>query len=262
MEDNNKLFEYIKNAPNEIKNALIGILLNASVGLAKTENKLLKNNDETANTGDKMQINNIKSNLLASMQRGEMNEEYVTYYYQVLEKAENFMNNSNPLEIKNSLKKYGMLLTEDGNNSDIHRYLNNPSNYHKNEIKTSNNQLEVSIKNNVFLKDPYNTNPGPDSYETTLRCSYKFNVINRIELYADTVKVEIANNNTRIINIFVPNNYPINQMLSDFSKLDGLSFTSNIGKKYSYIVKSDPTVRNEGNYTILSYNAYVIQNIK
>jgi hypothetical protein len=261
MEDNNKLFEYIKNAPNEIKNALIGVLLNASVGFSKTENQLLKNNNETANSGDKMQINNIKSNLLASMQRGEMNEEYVTYYYQVLEKAENFMNNSNPLEIKNSLEKYGMLLTENGSNSDIHRFANNQNIYNKKELKTSSNQVEVTIKNNVFLKNQYDTNPGPDSYETTLKCSYRINVNNKIELYTDTVKVEISYNNSRILNMFIPNHYPINQMIEDFKYLNGLSFTTNFGKKYNYIVKSYIGLKNENNYHIVSFDAYVIQNI-
>jgi hypothetical protein len=261
MTDNNKLFEYIKNAPNDIKNALIGVLLNASIGLSKTENTLLKNNNDTGNSGDKIQINNIKSNLLASMQRGEINEEYTKYYYQILEKAENFINNSNPFEIKGALERNGMLLTENGNNSDIHRYLNNPNTYNKKEIKISNNQIEVTIKNNVFLKNPYDTNPGPDSYETTLKCSYKMNVNNKIELYSDTIKVEITNGNSRILNIFIPNHYPIEQMLNDFNKLDGLSFSSNIGKKYSYIVKSNSNLRKENNYNILSFDAYVIQNI-
>lgn len=261
MSDNNALFEYIKNAPNEIKNALIGVLINASVGLSKTENQLLKNNNETGNSGDKMQINNIKSNLLASMQRGEMNEEYVRYYYQILEKAEDFMTKSNPFEIKSSLEKYGMLLTEDGNNVDIHRFLNTPNNYNRTEFKTSHNQIEVSIKNNVYLKDPYNTNPGPDSYETTVKCSYKSNIMNRIELYADTVKSEITSGNSRILNVFIPSHYPIDKMINDFKSLNGLSFTTNIGKKYNYIVKNYSSIRKENNYNIISFDAYIIQTI-
>lgn len=260
--DSNGLFEYIKNAPNEIKNALIGVLLNASIGLSKTENQLLKNNNETGNSGDNMQINNIKSNLLASMQRGEMNEQYVQYYYQILEKAEDFMTKSNPFEIKSALERSGMLLTEDGNNSDIHRFLNNPNtNYNKKEIKTSNNQIEVSIKNNVFLKNPYDTNPGPDSYETTLKCSYKNNIMNRIELYADTLKSEITSGNGRILKLFVPAHYPIDKMIGDFQSLNGLSFTTNVGKKYNYIVKSYKGLNNLDNYNIVSFDSYVIQNI-
>jgi hypothetical protein len=261
MTDNNALFEYIKNAPNEIKNALIGVLLNASVGLSKTENQLLKNNNETGNTGDKMQIKHIKNNLLASMQRGEMNEEYVKYYYQVLEKAEDFMSTSNPSQIKSSLEKYGMLITENGNNADIHRFINTPNNYNKQELKSSNNPIEVSIKNKVYLKDQYNTNPGPDSYETTLKCSYKHNIINKIELYADILKSEITSGNGRILKIFIPSHYPIDKMIGDFQSLNGLSFTTNFGKKYNYIVKTYKGLNNVDNYNIVSFDSYLIQTI-
>lgn len=257
MEDNNKLFEYIKNAPNEIKNALIGILLNTSIGLANVENSLLKNNDETGNTGNKIQINNIKNNLLATMKRGEMNEEYVQYYYKILEKAEDFMNTTSSSDIKLALEKNGMLLTENGNNADIHRYLNNKNDYNKTEHKLSNNTIEVSLKNNVYLIDQYNTNSTPDSYDSTIKCNTSTNVLNRIELYTDTLKVEVLPNNGRILNFYVPIKYPVDQMTNDFNKIKQVSFTTNIGKKYSYNIKFIKNIKKEINYTIISFEGYL-----
>jgi len=259
--DNNKLIEYIKNAPNEIKNALIGVLVNASVGMSKVENNLLKNNDETGNSGDKMQINNIKSNLLASMKRGEMNEQYVKHYYNILEKAEFFMQNTSKSEIQSILENHGMLLTEDGNNSDIYRYLNNSKSFNKREINNTTKPVEVTIKNNVFLKDQYDTNPNSNSYNTTIKCSYDRFVNNRIELYTDTLKSHITNGNGRILDFYIMDEYPIEQMISDFESLNGLSFVTNYGKKYSYIVKDIIGNNKQSNYIIVSFNGYVIQNV-
>lgn len=259
--DNNNLIEYIKNAPNEIKNTLIGILINASVGMSKVENQLLKNNDETGNSGDKLQVNNIKSNLLASMKRGEMNEQYVKHYYNILEKAEYFINNMNKGEILNTLEKNGMLLTEDGHNSDFYRYLNSNSNYNRNEIKNNNNPIEVTIKNNVYLKDQFDKSPGPNSYNTTLKCNYKKLISNKIELYTEILKVHIENGNSRILDFYLLDEYPVHQMLQDYKQLDSVTFTTNIGKKYSYIIKDYISEQKISGYSIISFKGYIIQNV-
>lgn len=258
--DNNGLFEYIKNAPNEIKNALIGVLINASVGMSKVENNLLKNNDESGNTGDKLQINNIKSNLLASMQRGEMNEQYVQYYYQVLEKAEDFMMNSSKMDIKQALERNGMLLTEDGNNKDIHKFLNSNDNYNRVEHKVSNN-IEVTIKNNVYLIDQFETNRNSNSYGSTIKCTINTPVTYKIELYTETLKAAITSNNNRMLYFYIPLKYPINQLISDFKQIKDVMFTTNVGKKYFYNIKSFDSIKEESNYYIISFNAYVIQNL-
>jgi hypothetical protein len=189
------------------------------------------------------------------MKRGEMNEQYVQYYYQILEKAEDFMQNTSKSDIKQALERNGMLLTENGNNKDIHNYINSTDNYNKVEHKVSSN-LEVTVKNNVYLIDQFETKRTSDSYGSTIKCKTNIPVTYKIELYTEVLKASIISNKNRILYFYVPYKYPINQLISDFKEIKDVTFTTNVGKKYSYDITSFSSIKEESNYYIISFNAY------
>lgn len=273
------IVKIVESLPDNVKNLIVSALLNSSVALKNTEQDFRAVDDISAKT--KQEYRKSSNRLLESMRRGEHNEQYVKYFYEVLKKADDLVYNSTPEQLKQLAEKYGM-----GENAQTQfNFLNethlqkhgnkNVDTIRKDEIKKrvttdDNFPIEKIITNKRNLKNVLEHASGSKGiYNYTIKIKRKNDIENKIEEISDYLHVKELGieNNGRILEFFIPKKYELENLdkntvlFSELKNVDYVSFADDYGQKYEYSIKSFYRISENGMYDVFKFKGVKIENI-
>jgi hypothetical protein len=249
---------------NKIKDFVKSIMINASVAAFNLENKLVKNSDVENRSMTDGAINiskEHKNDVLNKLRRGERHEEFITYYYQLLKKADEVVID------ENLFKKYkdNIDLSEnfDFGAKDFHDKSiefnddNESKRYFENQPKKRERLMKFN-EHYQFIKDIKFTWNGSDSITTAGQNIYfKPNNLTKNEISSlDFVRLRKFNDSELIIELWF--NEETNLSLDRMSPLELVN--NNILKNNINIINED-LIKDLYQITYSHYNDLYVYNL-
>jgi hypothetical protein len=248
--------EFFKSLPKDIKNKIAQYMVAGAMSINSVEKKSLSATGDQAYTGDKMQHNYIKNNLLAALKEGRVTketEQYKRYFYDVLEKAEEYAQKMNPGQMQ-LLVEHAMgddelseqeksILLKKIKTFDNSAPTIGEIDRRKAESRTTSDDdfpLEFIVNNNKVETNSiqvtlYGAKP---EYEYALKCSRDYDNEIYIEDYTDSLHVKSAPNNEKILEFFIPT-YKIrfdetDPIFNDMVSIKSVDFVNHVGVQFHY----------------------------
>ena len=217
------------------------LIVRISISLYNTENELLRTNPDDLKEDDKKITRKLHHNiLLEKFNQGQRDEKYVTDYYLLLKKADEFMRNGNVVNIKAAIEKhnlnYGMF-----NDEHIGFYDKNHKYYGKDMVEINKIELENRKTNDddyellyIFNNKPierglssiidsvelnrnnvevYNyINNTSKQFDFPIKVKHKKNNINNIAVLTDVLHVKKIGFEYRQLEFFIPLKYKTKEL--------------------------------------------------
>lgn len=276
------ILKFVESLPDNVKNVIISALINSSVAMKNVEQEIITvDSPETVNP---VQQGYRKSrvNLLESMKAGHYNAEYVNYFYEVLRRADELVNNSTPEELKMLAEKYGMgkaagarydLLSE--NHRQVHGNRNpqqvKRDEYSRRATSDDNAPIEKMVTNKKHLQNVLDHSIGAKPiYKYSLRVQRMFQTRMNIEQICDYLHVRelLSERNGRILEFYIPKNYGVKnlmytnrQLFDEFKNITGVSFNDDYGQPSDYRIHSFYKMSENGMYDVIKFKGIKIENI-
>lgn len=235
---------------NNIKKILLGVLIKISLTLHKLDNQFFKSTKNDIQPGNDSEVDNIQSNLLKSLKKGEYNKEYVEKFYKILRKSDELINSNDDLtEIS---KKYGMY----EGNQDLNLHFKNAEKLkYKKEYDTD---IEVSFRNTIEVLNPLEILEGKSPYIVTKIKSFDLDRTYKIEEYTDLLNVRKNNTGKKLefhINKGNIDKSNIDSIINEISKTKNIYFRDKYGELFSYDLTSLIDKIDDGYRLILTFQA-------
>lgn len=220
-----------------IKKLFLSFFIRISLAMSKIENDLIKNNKADKLTGGNLEINNIQSELLKSLLRGEYNQEYVDRFYKILKKSDSIIEGYDKKVLLSKLKEHGM----DEGNKDLISYLSSDLEYKKIKIEdktdnTDNYQLINIIKNNIEILNPESIILGEKPKKlTTLKSKNKDRVF-KIEEFTDYLHIKKYSEDKYLLEFYINLQHEISNDLDNLKDFNNLYYSDKYGDKTEYLI--------------------------
>jgi len=241
-----KVWEYL---PKDVKDFFNSIAISASLAMSNTEKEIFSQDNGT-NTGNYMQQNNSAAkDFLQNLKGGIRDEQYIKYFYEVLQKADNYIDSSDSKRLNEARMKYGMI--DEGDNT-----FEFGQNNHK--VREKDENVEIVFKNSYTVRNQYEVFMGaPEMRVYMLNVNGSVNRYYSLGEYAEYLEVIKTSNHNRKLRFFVPKNFGFDgknfTMMDDFVDCKYVSFTNQNGMKFYYNVNNFVNIESNELYYILSF---------
>ncbi|MFW5847913.1 MAG: hypothetical protein ACOCVF_03255 [bacterium] len=251
--DVNKILKQINEMPEQVRNYIYSAMISASLGMSKVEKQVLSSNPDETYSGDGVEEEQIQNKFLSGFKKGIKNEQYVKYFYQVLEKADQIITESDGMLLESLADKHGMNV----NQKNKVKFNNN---YNSNSRKS--NDVEIHKTNIKHLKDIYN--PRSSTY-------YDIKAIGpdevRLDKYIENVIVKyvgLASSPNRYIEITInPKEFNITdkKTFNLLTNLNYLYIKDKYGKPFFYSINTYQNQKIEVGKQILNFLGEKIEDL-
>lgn len=252
--------------------------------LHNVENDILKYTSNIYDDSNKIIYRFIHRNkVIENFYKGLRDEKYNKYYYDILKKADKFMNESSTLKLKISADKYAKSFGNDneehfGFYDEKHKYFNKTlketinleledrrtkdDNYKLIKIFNENisntlNDIDISDINNVQL------NIKPKPFINVIRDNE--DIINKIEDITEILHVKHIGFEKVQLEFFIPLKFKINfveedsEIFFELSKINNIFVTDNYGEKYWYKINKFKKRIRHNIYEVWKFDADIME---
>jgi len=275
------IFKLIESLPDNVKNLIISSLIKSSMAMKNVEEDIIKVDPNQLANNTKKEYRKSSSQLLESLRKGEYNQQYVSYFYELLKRADDIVNNSSPEQLRLLAEKYGMGNTNTNQFKFLHedhlnKYGNKDMSTIKNEeikkrVTTDDNfPIEKIITNKRQVLNMYEHASGAKAkYSYSIKVKRKHDVENRIEEISEYLHIKelVSEGNGRILEFFIPKKFQlenINQnsvLFSELKNIDYIIYTDDYGRKFEYSIKNFYKISENGMYDVFKFKGNKIENI-
>lgn len=248
--------KWYNNVYSFLKNQFVSFFIRISLAMSKIENDLIKNNKTDTLTGGNLEINNIQSELLKSLLRGEYNQEYVDKFYKILKKSDSIIEGYDKKVLLSKLKEHGM----DEGNTDLINYLSSNIEYKNKNIndKTDNSDnypIISIIKNNIEILNPELVLNGDKPNKlTTLKSKNKDRVF-KIEEFTDYLHVKKYSEDKYLLEFYVNLQHEISNDIDNLKEFDNIYYSDKYGDKSEYLIIEYIKINIINTYKIIKFIA-------
>jgi hypothetical protein len=255
-DDEQKFIKIWSFLPKEVKDFFTNIAVSTTLAMNKVEKETFAQDAEAVYTGNKLQQDNsIAKDFLQKMKVGVRDEQYIKYFYEVLEKADTFIDKNDVTKLNEARAKFGM---NDGGDN-LFEYAS--TNHSK---KITNENVEIVFKNSFTVKNQYEAFMGaPEIREYMLQVNGSGNPYYKIGEYTEYLEIIRTSVSTRQLKFFIPKNFGFNgndyRFLNDFKDSKYVNFTDKYGKKHQYFIERFDSVETNDLYHIVKFNGNKIE---
>lgn len=245
----NKLYSFLKKQ-------FITFFIRISLAMSKIENDLIKNNKTDTLTGGNLEINNIQSELLKSLLRGEYNQEYVDRFYKILKKSDSIIEGYDKKVLLSKLKEHGM----DEGNKDLIEYLSGNVDYKKISIKnktdnSDNYQLIDIVRNNIEIINPESVILGEKPKKlTTLKSKNKDRVF-KIEEITEHLHIKKYSEDKYLLEFYINLQHEISNNINHIKDFNNIYYSDKYGDKTEYLIIEHIKINIFNTYNVIKFIA-------
>jgi len=281
------ILKFVEALPDSVKNIVISALLNSSIAMKNVEQDVRSVDAvPTPQHGQRQQQQGYRrqspASLLESMRQGEYNSEYVNYFYEVLKKADDLVNNSTPEQMRLLAERYGMggqalarydLLDKkravthgDKSIQQVRR-----EEQRRRTTVDDNFAIEKMVTNRKHLQNVLDHSIGAKPiYKYSINVQRMFQTKYNLEHITEYLHVkELASErNGRILEFYIPKNvglkdiaHSYGEMFNEIINIVAVSFNDDYGQPYNYRIQGFYKLGENGMYDVIKFRGYRVENI-
>lgn len=242
---------------NRIKRVFLSFFIKISLSLSRIENSLLKKQKDSISSEGDIEIDNIQSDLLKSLRKGEYNKEYVDKFYTILKKSDNIS-----FEDKNTLRTIIKNRGMENGNEDLNFYLNSKNTYSKfkNEDRYLKDEYVVEniVENKIEIINPLQVLNGDNPIKVSRLKTINENSDFKLEHIVKFLHVKKVDNNIKILELYISKEDYNEKILPNILKTKSIFFKDRYGDNFQYNITEYIENIEEKYFNIIKLKANVI----
>jgi hypothetical protein len=281
------ILKFVEALPDSVKNIVISALLNSSMAMKNVEQdarhiEALPSYQQGQPQQQQRFRRQSPQQLLESMRKGEYNEQYVDYYYEILKRADDLVLNSTPEQMRLLAERYGMgshatarynhiakkeQVTYNGRDrQQVYR-----DEINRRTTSDDNFPVERMVSNRKSLKNVLDhAMGGKPVYDYAIKVQRMFQTQYNIERITEYLHVKVLQSeyNGRLLEIYIPKNQGVRHLqqsnpaiFEEFKNISGVSFADDYGNVTYYRVHGLYRISDQGMYDVVKFKANKIENI-
>lgn len=279
------LLKFVEALPDSVKNIVISALLNSAMATKNVEQDIRTVEVQPTYQNGRLQQQKqyrrqSPQKLLESMRKGEYNDQYVDYYYEILQRADDLVLNSTPEQLRLLAERYGMGGQATARYDLIERKNRGlygdktPQQVRREQVnrrvtEDDNFPIESMVSNKKHLQNVLDHAMGAKPiFKYSINVQRMFNTRYNIEHITDYVHVKILQSeyNGRLIEFYVPKNQGVKflpqqnpQIFEEFKNITGVSFTDDYGNVSHYRIHGFYKLSEHNGYDVVKFKANKIE---
>ena len=279
-----EIVEYLKNAPAEVKKFLSSMMIAGSLGLKKVDNELFNAQSDDARSGD-MEMEKHSNRFLDGLRKGQRNEQYVKYFYEVLRRADKFLYESSPDEIVAAMRKHNIYLDAEDDQGNIHEHTGFYDQKHKlhgkslDEVRLHEMRGKTTTDDNYPVELMFNNKPtvlnffeasqglAKPQHDFPLKATRSNDVANKIEELTEFLHVKTLNIQNKILEFYIPNKFGLSKyaegsyVYDELNSIEQIRFKDTYGMDHAYLITGFYKTSRMPNHDVVKYKATKIEQI-